>query len=200
MITGTKLWNSRDCYYVQTNNPTEEYLRKNGNKNWLVSCGASAAVGCIAAMGNKVTVSCPGIYEPQSDEVLMDYFNDPRNYEALRKIRQDTPPEKWNGNEVPQFYPQGVLSVFGVKAEFLWGNDFAKIASFLKAGRAVQLCLVTPGHYIAAVAYDDDKREIIINDPWPGRFGDGNGFNRRMNGTEGRANVKPFMIVYGGTE
>jgi hypothetical protein len=198
MITGTKFWNHRECYYVQIDNPTEEYLRKNGNKNWLVSCGASAGVTCIAAMGNDVTVRCPGQYQPQSDEVLMDYFNDLRNYDMLRNIRKDTPPETWNGNEVPQFYPAAVSAVFGVKAEFLWGNDFERIASILQSGRAVQLCLVKPGHYIAAVAYDDVKREIIFNDPWPGRFSDRNGFNRRMGEAEYKSNVKPFMIVYGG--
>jgi hypothetical protein len=198
MIRGTTLWNNRDCYYVQTNNPTEEYLRKNGKGNWLVSCGASAGVTCIASMGNEVTVTCPGAYRPQSDEVLMDYFNDPRNYEILKKIREETPPDSWNGNEVPQFYPAAVSAVFGVKAEFLWGNDFGRIVSFLQAARAVQLCLVKPGHYIAAVAYDDERREIVFNDPWPGRFSDGNGFNRRLGEAECKANVKSFMIVYGG--
>ena len=136
------------------------------------------------------------MYEPQSEEVLMDFFNDPRNYEALRRARPDTPPEKWHGNEVPQFYPAAMYAVFGVKAEFLWGNDPKKIASFLEAGCAVQLCLVNPGHYIAAVAYDTDRQEIIYNDPWPGRFADGNGFNRRMGEAEARINLKNFMIVY----
>jgi hypothetical protein len=148
-------------------------------------------------MGHKVAIHCPGSYRPQSEEVLMDFFNDPRNYEALRKARPDTPPEKWHGNEVPQFYPVAVPAVFGVKAEFMFGNSFDKIATFLQSGRAVQLCLVTPGHYIAAVAYDSETREIIFNDPWPGRFSDGNGFNRRMGEAEVKANVKTFMIVFG---
>jgi hypothetical protein len=60
------------------------------------------------------------------------------------------------------------------------------------------LCLVKPGHYIAAVAFDGGAREIIFNDPWPGRFKDGNGFNRRMGEAECKANLKPFRIVYGG--
>ncbi|MDR0556332.1 MAG: C39 family peptidase [Treponema sp.] len=67
----------------------------------------------------------------------------------------------------------------------------------MRAGQAVQLCLVKPGHYIAAVAYDDLTREIIFNDPWPGRFPGGNGFNRRMGKAEFKGNVKPFLIVYG---
>jgi hypothetical protein len=127
----------------------------------------------------------------------MDFFNDPRNYESLKKARPDTPPDVWHGNEVPQFYPVAVPAVFGVKAQFLWGNDFDKIAACLAQGRSAQLCLVKPGHYIAAVAYDDEAQEIIYNDPWPGRFSDGNGFNRRMGRAEYKANVKPFFIVYG---
>jgi hypothetical protein len=87
--------------------------------------------------------------------------------------------------------------VFGVKATFQFGNDFNKIASYLANGNAVQLCLINPGHYIAAVAYDDEKQEIIFNDPWPGRFADQNGFNRRMGRAEVAANVKTFFIVYG---
>lgn len=197
MIKGVKFWNDRDCYFVQTNNPTEEILRKGRNDGvWLVSCGPSAAVTCIAAMGFDVEVKTPGGYKPQSEEVLMDFFNDPRNYPQLKAARPETPPDMWHGNEIPQFYPVAVPAVFGVKACFVWKAPFDTVAAELQAGKAVQLCLKKPGHYIAAVAYDDERDEIIFNDPWPNRFKDKKGFNRRM----GRAdfnNVKPFRIVYG---
>jgi hypothetical protein len=197
MIKGVRIWNYRECYYTQANNPTEEILRKRSDGPWLVSCGPSAATCCVAAMGHDVDILCPGTYRPQSEEVLMDFFNDPRNYAALKAARPDTPPDVWHGNEVPQFYPMAVQAVFGIGAVFLWGHDFGRAASSLEAGRAVQLCLVKPGHYIAAVAYDDERREIIYNDPWPGRFSDGNGFNRRMGEAEFKSNPKPFLIVYG---
>nr|WP_315442302.1 C39 family peptidase [uncultured Treponema sp.] len=195
MIKGVKFWNARECYFVQTNNPTEEILRKRSDGVWLVSCGPSAAVTCIAAMGFDVEVKTPGGYKPQSEEVLMDFFNDPRNYPALQKVRPETPPDVWHGNEVPQFYPVAVTAVFGVKARFEWGAVFETVASELQNGKAVQLCLKKPGHYIAAVAYDDERDEIIFNDPWPGRFKDGNGFNRRLKRVD-FSNVKPFRIVY----
>ena len=195
MIKGVKFWNARDCYFVQTNNPTEEILRKRSDGVWLVSCGPSAAITCIAAMGFDVEVKTPGDYKPQSDEVLMDFFNDPRNYPALQKVRPETPPDMWHGNEIPQFYPVAVQSVFGVKARFEWTAPFEKVIAELQAGKAVQLCLKNPGHYIAAVAYDDERDEIIFNDPWPGRFKDGNGFNRRLKRVD-FSNVKPFRIVY----
>ena len=195
MIKGVKFWNARECYFVQTNNPTEEILRKRSDGAWLVSCGPSAAVTCIAAMGFDVEVKTPGDYKPQSEEVLMDFFNDPRNYSQLKAARPETPPDVWHGNEVPQFYPVAVTAVFGVKARFEWGAVFETVASELQNGKAVQLCLKKPGHYIAAVAYDDERGEIIFNDPWPRRFKDGNGFNRRLSKAD-FSNVKPFRIVY----
>ena len=195
MINGVKFWSYRDCYFVQTNNPTEEILRKRSDGAWLVSCGPSAAVTCIAAMGFDVEVKTPGDYKPQSEEVLMDFFNDPRNYSQLKAARPETPPDMWHGNEIPQFYPVAVAHVFGVKARFEWKADFDQVAVALTAGNAVQLCLKKPGHYIAAVAYDDERDEIIFNDPWPGRFQDGNGFNRRLSRAD-FSNVKPFRIVY----
>ncbi|NVP23961.1 hypothetical protein [Treponema phagedenis] len=195
MIKGVKFWNARECYFVQTNNPTEEILRKRSDGVWLVSCGPSAAVTCIAAMGFDVEVKTPGGYAPQSEEVLMDFFNDPRNYPTLQKVRPETPPDVWHGNEVPQFYPVAVTAVFGVKARFEWRAVFETVASELQNGKAVQLCLKKPGHYIAAVAYDDVADEVIFNDPWPRRFKDGNGFNRRLSKAD-FSNVKPFRIVY----
>jgi hypothetical protein len=198
MIKGVKYWQDRERYYTQTNNPTEEMLRKRADGNWLVSCGPSAAVSCIAAMGYDVSVKCPGMYQPQTEEVLMDYFNDPRNYDALKKVRPEIDPRNYYGNEIAQFYEVAVPAVFGVKCSFAFGGDFDKVASLLQSGKAVQLCLVKPGHYIAGVAFDDTARELIYNDPWPGRFKDGNGFNRRMGEVEFRGNVKPYRIVYGG--
>ena len=197
MIRGVKYWNNPECYYTQSNNPTEQMLRKRSDRDWLISCGPTAAVTCIAAMGYNVHCGCPGEYLPQSEEVLMDFFHDPRNYEVLRRVRPDTPPDKWYGNEVPQFYPIAVHAVFGVHGAFQFGHDFGAVAEKLRTGNAVQLCLVKPGHYIAAVAYDDLTREIIYNDPWPERFPDKNGFNRRLGEAEYRANVKPYLVVYG---
>jgi hypothetical protein len=196
MIKGVKLWNSRECYYSQTNNPTEQMMRKRSDTTWLISCGPTAAVTCIAAMGYTVHCGCPGEYLPQSEEILMDFFHDPRNYEMLRRVRPDTPPETWYGNEVPQFYPIAVHAVFGVHGAFQFGHDFGAVAEKVRAGNAVQLCLIKPGHYIAALAYDEARREIIYNDPWPERFPDRNGFNRRMGQAEFVSNTKPFIISY----
>lgn len=184
---------------MQTNNPTEEILRKRSDGEWLLSCGPTAAVTCIATMGFDVCMKTQGNYLPQSEEVLVDFFNDPRNYSALQKARPETPPAVWHANEVPQFYPVAVSAVFGVKARFVWGAPFETVVSELQNGKAVQLCLKKPGHYIVAVAYDDEKDEIIFNAPYPSRFKDGYDFNRRLSRAD-FSNVKPFRIVYDGAE
>jgi hypothetical protein len=104
----------------------------------------------------------------------------------------------YHGNEIAQYYTVAVPAVFGVSCSFAFGGDFRAVAPLVQNGKAVQVCLIKPGHYIAVVAYDDVARELIYNDPWPGRFKDGNGFNRRMGESEFKSNVKSYRIVYGG--
>ena len=146
-------------------------------------------------MGKNVEIKTPGTYQPQPEEVLMDYFNDPSNEAALRAIRVVDPsiPE----NRVPQYYPKAVFDVFGARVDFRWGPTFNSVADFVAKGQAVQLCLENPGHYIAVVAYDAEKRELIFHDSWGARFKDGKGgFARRMGENEFQSNVKSFYLVY----
>jgi hypothetical protein len=196
MIKGVKFWNDRDCYYTQTNNPAEELLWKRSDRDRLVSCGPSAAVTCVAAMVFGVGHGCPGRYKPQGEEVLTDFFNDPQNYAVLKAARHAARSVAWERGTAVLPARRG-SGVRGGGAVFGWGADFDGVAAHLKEGRAVQLCLAKLGHYIAAAAFDTDAREIIYNDPCPGRFADGNGFNRRMDGAEFKGNVKPCRIVYG---
>ncbi len=196
MIHGTRFATDRDRYYIQTNNPTEQLLKKREGEGWLESCGPSAAVNCLATLGYDLVILCPGVYKPQPEEVLMDFFNDPKNYAKFAEIRKDLDPVSFPGNRVPQWYPYAVQQVFAATASFVWGSELEKITQFLKRGFAVQLCLKKPGHYIAVVAYDDETNELIFNDSWPDRFPDKNGFNRRMGADEYKRNVKPWAILY----
>jgi hypothetical protein len=196
MIKGIKNWKNKNYYYVQTNNPTEESLRKKGVKYWLESCGNTSAVNIIAGMDYNVDIKCPGGYLLPADEALGDFFNDPSNYKEFEKIRKDVDPKKLMGNEIPQYYPYAVKQVFNVNAEFVFIKDFDKIAEHIQEGKGVQLCLKKPGHFIACVAYDDVKKEIIINDSWPGRFADKNGFNKRLTQTEYDKNVNSFAVIF----
>jgi hypothetical protein len=198
MIKGVRLWDNEDVYYSQENNPTEAFLKAtlNDRDSWLETCGPTAAINCLAAMGVNIEIVCPGIYKPQPEEVLMDFLNDPRNKAALKAVRlvDDTIPE----NRVPQYYPLAVGRVFRAKAMFVWGLTFMDVAKYVLAGRAVQICLRRPGHYIAVIAYDDAARELIYNDSWGGRFPDGGGgWHRKMAWGEFNKNVQTYFVVYG---
>jgi hypothetical protein len=90
-----------------------------------------------------------------------------------------------------------VAAVFGARAEYLPAINLPAIMCELAAGRAVQLCLMPPGHYVAAVAWDKATEEIIYPDPWPGRRPQwaGDGFARRTT-LEEEAAIQPYVVVY----
>ena len=186
MIYGCKHWNDRNYFYVQTNNPTEEILQKAGVVHYLETCGPSSAVNCMASMGHKVTIDTPGGYQPQPEEVLTDFFNDPNNYKALQEERKDRiDPDKYMGNEIAQYYPLAVKRVFGVRCRFVFAS-WKDVVENVKEGQACQLCFKSPGHFVAAVAFDDETQEIIYNDSM-GKF------NVRMKNGD---NLKNYCIVY----
>ncbi len=207
MIKGPPFWNDRSRYYVQTNNPTEQILKKEGIKGWLESCGSTALTNCAAALGKDFTVTCPGGFQPQTDEIATGFLNDPRNYAKFLLARPNLDPSLASsppGNRVPQYFPVAAKELFGIEGVYIGVfstiDIWAAVVSELVNEHPVQLCLVNPGHYIAAVAYDEDKDEIIINDSWPGRFKDSlGGFNRRVTHTDldsGPANWKNFIVIY----
>lgn len=198
MISGAIHWNDRTRYFIQTNNALEATLKRYNAEESLVSCGPTMAVNCIAAMGGMVNCEAPGEWIPQPEDVLTLWFQDGRNWDELYRIRPETNPAgtRYSPHEVPQYYPAAVKAVFDVTAHFQWINDFSAVAHHLQAGEAVGLNLIEPGHYIAAVAYDDETDELIYHDPWPERHADGNGFARRMSRDEYNGNVKPYGIVF----
>ena len=128
MIKGVKHWNDRNYYYIQTNNPTEEILRKKGVKKYLESCGNTSSVNVIASMDYNVDIKSPGKYLLPADQALGDFLNDPSNYSEFEKIRTDINPIDYLGNEIHQYYPYAVKQLFNVKAEFLFIKDFDGIA------------------------------------------------------------------------
>jgi hypothetical protein len=198
MIVGAQFYADRDRFFSQVNNPSEELLRKTGAVGWLETCGPTAAVNCLAVLGYDLTIVCPGPYRPQPEEVLSDFLNDPRNYRELSKERTDISPDRMPNNRVPQYYPLAVAQVFGAQGSFIWLTMPEQLPKYLVEGRAVQICLEKPGHYLAAVAFDDEKDEIIFNDPWPDQYPDKNGFNRRIARMTLWVNQKRFAIVYRG--
>jgi hypothetical protein len=197
MIVGLLRWNDPDTYYSQENNPTEQVLKK------LESCGPTSATMICAATGAHVDIITPGGYKPQSEEVLCDYMNDRRNYDKLRAARPDLVPGTYLGNEIPQYYTVSVPEVFGVGAQYREGISLDGILLALKDNRGTMVCLKSPGHFLAVVAFDDATGELIYNDPWAGDPWPMNlkgtpGFNRRMSAQEFLLNCKPFRVEIGG--
>lgn len=197
MIHGARLWNDRKTFFTQTNNALEELLRKRSEASPLESCGPTAAVNCMAVLDYNLKILCPGPWWPQPEDVLTDWFNDPRNYDKMQATRKDISPYALPGNRVPQYYPIAVKDVFGARCDFAWLNCFGSLSDYLIKGYPLQLCFKSPGHYIAAVAWDDETGEIIYRDPWPGRTGT-DGYNLRMGREEYQVQVQPFALIYVG--
>ena len=78
----------RDNYYTQTNNPTEQILKKYKGGGYLVSCGPTAMINCIAPFGARIRVTSPtGQWDFQPEECVTDFLNDPRVWPKLKTIR-----------------------------------------------------------------------------------------------------------------
>ncbi|HUX43102.1 MAG TPA: C39 family peptidase [Rectinemataceae bacterium] len=198
-ILGTPYWNDRKrAYFRQENNSFEHMLRcsLSGGISPLETCGPTAALNCLTARGYEVGVRCPGLYRPQPEDVLTAFFNDPGNFAALRAAWPGLDPERLPGNEVAQWYPLAVREVFGKPCEFAGEMSFYEAMAHLANGRPLQVCLRKPGHFVALVAYDEEKEEFILNDSWGGRWPDGDGFNKRLSKAEYGANVKPLSLIY----
>ena len=201
MIRGLKYWNDKSTYYTQTNHPTEELLRKEDGKGYLETCGPTSAVNILAARGDDIVIKTPGSYKPQPEEILTDWFNDPRNYAHMQALRDGVDPAVYMGNEIPQYYPAAIMAVFGVRAFFYWGSDWDHVTMALSLQRGVMLALKKPGHFIAAVAYREIEKAIIYRDPWPGNpwpveWKNRSGFNRSISGLQ-LENLQPYRIEIG---
>jgi hypothetical protein len=194
-------WNDPDAYYSQENNVVETILAKVKADRKLETCGPTSAVMLLDAIGHNIKTLTPGGWQPQPEDILAAWFNDPRNYPAMRKVR-DIDPASIMGNEVPQWYEAAVPAVFGVPAKFYHGVTFEAIEYAIKQIRGVMLTLNSPGHYIAVVGVDTEAKEVIYHDPWPN-----NPWPVNLKGTPGRArrvlwsvlanNLKPYRVEIG---
>lgn len=197
MIRGLPHWEDRDRYYTQTNNSIEAFNKSSGKtKGWTESCGPTSATTLLAMMGVTVEFATPGGWKPQPEQVLWDYLNDPRNHKKFAAARPNLVPGTYPGNQIPQYYPVAVQEVFGRSGAYREGVTFDAVAAWVSAGKGVQLLLKSPGHFIPAVAFDDDKGELVYHDPFPERFPDGVGFGRRLAKAEFQSNVQAYAVFY----
>lgn len=188
MTKGCKFWDDPTRYCGQRDNSLEQYLFSSGQAGFE-TCGPTAAVNALKAIGYEIETETPGGYNPQPEDVLFLFMNDRRNWPQFQVIRPNLTPGKLPGNRVPQYYPWSIEQVFGVTdVEFLWGPTFGNVAINVTQGRAVQLCM-TKGHFVTFVAFDDSTNELVYWDPMEG------GFGKRLKAAD-FAQFEPYYILY----
>jgi len=198
-IYGLKYWDDRKrAYFTQENNAIEHILKccLPACISPLESCGPTASLNCQASLGLEIEIQTQGGYRPQPEDVLMSFFNDPNNFASMRAAWPGLDPDKLPGNEVARWYPLAVRKVFGNACEFVGAISFEQAATHIREGRAIQVCLRSPGHFVALVAYDDERAEFILKDGWASRWPDGDGFCKRLARSEYETNLKPQSLVY----
>lgn len=201
MRRGAPKLGDRSYYCKQTNNAFEEYLKTRYGERWLTTCGPSSMVNCVGALGRSTGPTKLGSFEFQPEDLVTLFFNDYRNFEDFKKVRDYSIGvlAKTPKNEIPQYYPLASEALFGVKSELLFGLSFESIRDRVVTGKhTIQACLRHPAHYIALVGYDDEKDSLIYDDSYPERFSDKNGFNRSMSRIEFVSNMDNYFIVYTG--
>ncbi len=195
-MIGNAGWSDVQRVYSQVNNPMEEELRKLGYAHWLQSCGSSAAATGMAVVGWDMVIRCPGDYAPQADQMLNDFLNDPNVYMLLRAAAPWINPTLVPNNRNAAHLPVAGLHVFGARGLYWNPLKVDGILDQLRRGRAVQVCINPPGHYIPIVAFNEESKQFVYHDPWPGRKADwnGNGFARELSPDEVRTIVAEGVV------
>ena len=112
-------------------------------------------------------------------------MNDPRN-----NFSQD--PEQFD-NEVVKNYVKLFKDLFNIDAEYVRDLTFTKAKENLIAGNGI--LLLKPGHFVAAIAYNLDKEEIIYHNSWGSQPGNkNNGLFETMNEFE-FGDVSSYCVI-----
>jgi hypothetical protein len=197
----------KSLYWLQTRSSWESALKahafeltgRTDGAAFLETCGSHSAFNCLMATAqetNAYEVVTLGGYSPRTPDLLTDFFNRPSNQAKFSTIIPGVDFDKVFENEYAQLYPYAVEAVFGVSCRYQPSHRFDDIVEYIKAGQAVQIVLITPGHYLAVHAYDDFTDELIYVDPNDRTHPDGQWFNVRMPRATHDTNVKPHIIVY----
>ena len=200
-MIGLKYWDDPNTYYTQENNPQEQLLYKEDGKGFLEFCGATAAVSILHAIGADINIKCPGIWKPQPEAILGNFFHDPRNYKDFLRMRPDLDPKKYFNNRIYSYYPLAIQKVFNIKCRKEHGR-LENIEKILKSNTGILVQLQSPGHFIAVVAYSKKDNVVIYNEPWkktpwPSLLKGSSGFNRYINMQELEKNMHNQRVLIG---
>ncbi len=190
-----KVLGTRKQLYTQENNAQvllfDDYFKK---KKYIACAPTSCAMGFDIA-GRSMNVFTAG--EQPEDSILMILHN-PSNLKALKEIRK-LDYDQYPPNEVPQLYDFVGKILYGTEAcKFKWGLTFNIIKSNIDNGIPMMILVQFPvgGHYDLIVGYDDLKKIIIYNDPYPKRWNDKNGYNREMDLAYFKENVNRWRVDF----
>lgn len=166
---------------------------------YLENCGVSAFSTLMEGIGvlgplNYAHVNRESI---QMDDFFSDYLNDPKKDNIFSA--GDVFDNRSMGNYVRLvkiFFPE----VDVVYKKFTWEEITEKIYN----GWGAQMCLRTPGHYVAGTKYNKTKKLILYSDSWSGnkmqwegqkllRHG---GWDEEMNRKMYEKNTVGYAIIY----
>lgn len=170
----------------------------------LESCGATALVNCCTAVSPvELQIRFKNNESIQIEQAVWDWLNDPRHYNEFLKVRNNITlkqlKESIIPSRIPQYLAYAAEKCLGVKASFRWNvgiHKYSRIVAELKNGNAIQIQRKSPWHYLAIVAYDTDKNELIYHDSWPSRFANKKGKAKRMTEKEFNKVADDFIIIY----
>jgi len=167
MINGILHWNNKNIRYSQNKNASDNMIKKVLSENniltkynWLEMCGISAFCTIIEGMGFIIEKDYPDVLGLgiQLDDYLAMFMNDPKNDHIFS-----------GGNTFDNRVMRNYKTLFAmmfkygiaVYSEWTWESLTAEIFK----GNGALICKKKPGHYVAAIAYDNKKDIILTSDP-----------------------------------
>src|SRR5574344_397818 len=172
MIRGAYNWNNQNIRYNQENRIIEKFLAdlKYAKKLdfWLESCNVCACACSVEAVGATWKSNLPAIngsYILTQADLLFDYIYS----STYGKWSRDGVCE----NEVPEHLTAAINAMSTAKAELHTYLSAAETVEAMKEAvnteHAAVFSYLTDygsGHYIVAVAFDDETNEFICYDSW----------------------------------
>jgi hypothetical protein len=166
----------------------------------LESCGPHAAVNALMAVHPdpaSVVVGAPGgTAQIRLPDYLCVWLNTPSQLPRFSNIVGTDLTDKL-ANEYRVLYATVMLEVFGSPCQFINTHTKDSALGFLKAGKALQVALVNPKHYVTIVAYDETTDEFVYVDPDDRRHPDGNWTAARCKFGVGDGLWQDAILVHG---